>query len=147
MDREYFQKLDKAVHQHRLVRSPTSDSVLFRMLVSPFALCLSTSSNSSSISNDQCTYLVELLNAHLGFWRSWYDKHSTAEPTKLDAKTSEIIEQRDQSLLDIWREELKYEYAAILGGEFAPKAEVVADAMMGPDFVSVLASSSDIQKN
>lgn len=166
MDRQFFQKVDKAANQHKLIKTATSDSVLFRMLVSPFAVCLSTDACSGSVSDDQYDYLVELLNGHLNVWRSWYDTFSTSEPQIIqltDSNTSnsptaqlsqqqqgspspqrndiDSISQRDQSLLEIWKEEIKYEYAAILGGGFAPKADVVAEAMLGPDFVSFFTSS------
>ena len=159
MDSQFFQKVDKAVHQHRFIKTATSDSVLFRMLASPFAVCLSTNAGSGSVSNDQYAYLSELLNDHLSVWRSWYNTFSTSEPpirltessasgssqqTEQTSPRNEIvsIQQRDQSLLEIWKEEVKYEYAAILGGGFAPKADIVADAMLGPDFLSFFASAS-----
>ena len=49
---------------------------------------------------------------------------------------------RDQSLLDVWHEELKFEYASILGGGFAPKASDIAIAMMGPEFISTFSNNN-----
>ena len=134
----YFDGLEKDIsnividgmNSKTLSLSTTSlSSVLSKLVSSPFSLDIILPNNSNSI-----TVIEKLCENHIKRWCNWMlaVKDVTLEADK------RILFQRDIQLRKLQYDHMKFNFAQILGAEFAPMAAEIAVGIIGPTFSSEL---------
>lgn len=135
---KYFYTLDSEINQllHRLksdnsVRlhsdSETRATVLSRMIASPFALDLIVPTSPST--QHAANTLNELCHSHVDRWCQWMNSDSSNVPATAGTPTRN---DRDVHIARLFYEEYKMRFAHAMGADFAPLAEPIAQACMGP---------------
>jgi hypothetical protein len=104
---------------------PPHPSVLWRMLTSPLALSVRIKPGEAG--ND---FIRKMTAAYIDRWCLWQ--------SDVESDVSADISRREEGLVSLHLDAVKYNYAEILGGEFAPKASEIAVAILGPDAISLV---------
>lgn len=107
-------------------------SVLSKLVSSPFSLDIIIPMNSNSMN-----IIEKLCENHIKRWCNWMlsVKDTALEKDKL------TLFQRDTQLRKLQYDHMKFNYAQMLGAEFAPKATEIAVGIIGPSF------SNELDKN
>ena len=127
---KYFSAVEAALYQEIIEGKSKGieiqgipDTVLTRMLSSPFALRISVNTNqpnAKELVQGFCTRYVRR-------WREWVEA-----ATEISTEQQQILCQRDIQLQKLHYEDQKYAFARLMDVNFAPKAAELSAAVMGP---------------
>lgn len=125
LEKEINDRINDEVASKSLLLSTSQSSVLSKMLRSPFALDIIIPLN-----NDSMTVIGNLCEIHLNRWCKWMlaVKDTASDSEKL------LLYKRDSQLRKLQHDHMRFNFALILGPDFAPKAEDISAGMIGPSF-------------
>ena len=125
LEKEINDVINDGVSSKSLLLSTSQSSVLSKMLKSPFALDLIIPLN-----KDSMTIIGNLCEIYLNRWCKWMlaVKDTKSELEKL------LLYKRDSQLRKLQYDLMRFNFALILGADFAPKAEDISSGMIGPSF-------------
>ena len=127
---KYFSTVEAALY-HEIIQGisqgievqGTPDTVLTRMLTSPFALRINVNANQPNAKE----LVYGFCSRYVQRWREWVE---TA--TDISTEQQQFLCQRDIQLQKLHYEDQKYAYARLMDVNFAPKAAELSAAVMGP---------------
>jgi len=138
IDEEHYRSTRPYISSKAMRKLPVSASVLTRLLTSAFAISvdlqsgkLAADTHSASDRNNPEEIIHQLIEEHINRWCSWLPKASNEELVSALPPTSQRT-QRDQKIQSLLFDEIKFSLAEHLGPDFAPKAEDISAAMVGP---------------
>jgi len=146
---KYYQGLDELAYQTikeaekqglALLPLPPASSTLTRITTSALALRVQIPTHTTTAAGAADEFITRLCEGHLNRWLSWLDaaaataasSPSPSSPPPAPSTEAASALAREYNLYKLVGEERKYHYAMIFGADFAPKAEEISAAIIGP---------------
>ncbi|KAJ1426602.1 hypothetical protein B484DRAFT_450626 [Ochromonadaceae sp. CCMP2298] len=172
LDEDLYQLTKPLLDSGRASQPPPSASVLSRLLTSPFATMLdihiplvvggvgaagaagagvAVGAGAVDAGVEAAKIVKALFEAHVRRWSAWFATHATEGAQEQGAQEQgaqaqgaqdHSMRQRDRNIQSFLYDDFKFSVANKLGPDFAPKAEDVAAAIVGPLMISDIASAS-----
>ena len=142
---KYFLGLDEIIYnmtasaeQKNIIKfQKRKDSVVSRMLCSPFDISVYLESNNNDDDSNgemnllQEQFVTDVCSYYISRWCQWLEVNN-AKVGSTNAATVDVNKKKEQCIQKLLFEDTKLHFAQHMGSSFAPKAADLAAAIVGP---------------